>query len=236
MNRIKFNPSSMKLVVFLAIVLIVFIPYFAIIKPALDNTKELKITEEELSERVEYLNNLKEKYDYLSSETETIEHDRDRIISNYPNGLRQANTIAFLMDAEERFGLPIKAESFEGYSESVISEGKMGPDGKKSGDLTAISTYVTVSFEGDYTAVKNMLNYLNTNKDKMTLYEVNMDYDDVTGLVGGDFKLYQYAFMGSDRGTLKKPALPGIERGTESVFDQNYITEIPTEAEETEEE
>lgn len=237
MNKLKFtfNPATMKLVIFVGMVLVVFLPFFFIIKPTTAKTKELYKVEAEIRENVDYLNNLKVKYDLVASEMEDIEFKKEKIVSNYPIGLRQSNTIAFLMDAEEKFGLPVKAESFEGYTETLITDGYVNEEGKKVGDLKALSTFVTVSFEGDYAALKNLLNYLNTNKDKMTLYEVNMDYDDVTGLVGGDFKLYQYAFTGSERGELKKPAVPGLERGTNSLFDPNYVEAIPAEAEETEE-
>lgn len=234
MNKIKLSPQYIKLLIFIGMVAVVILPFLFVIKPTLAKSKELDAKKAELEESIAYLNDLKSKYDLVSAEMEEIKADKERIVSQYPIGLRQSNTIAFLMDAEEKFGLPVKAESFESYTESVITEGTVGADGEKTGDLTALSTFVTVSFEGDYTALKNLLNYLNTNKDKMTLYEVNMDYDDTTGLVGGDFKLYQYAFTSKERGNLKKPAVPGLERGTNSLFDPNYVENIPTEAEETE--
>ena len=182
-----------------------------------------------MNERYSYLKALSEKQPFYESEIVRLSDERINLIQGFAKGIRQENTIMFLRDIELSFPIEMSSLSFNEYEKTHVSDGKVNADGELEGDLTAVKSTVVVAYVCDYDQVKELLNYIYTYKEKMTISDISMSYNADIGKINGSFTFDQYAFVGSGR-SIDSVKLPNIKHGgNETLF---YVAPLFEEEEE----
>ena len=117
----------------------------------------------------------------------------------------------------------VTAAEGEEVSDSGRGEGEGAPDagGAEGGagisDLMYRDTELGLTFETQYDGFKNLLAYIRDYEDRMVIKEIDVTYNDMTGLVSGSMVLAQYALLGPGR------ILPEVETGVENFGTENVF-------------
>ena len=97
----KLSDRDKKLLLVLAIVAIIFIPYFVISGPISEKNTALKSEVDNLQSQYDYLKGLYDQKDYFVSETMNYETMRAELISRFPEDIEQEAVIYFIHNTEE---------------------------------------------------------------------------------------------------------------------------------------
>lgn len=213
----KISDRDKKIIVILAIACIIALPILFVIKPCKEKTDDLNNDIKTLTERFNYLYDLNQQRPFFESEITRLNGEKANIISSYAKGLSTENTIMFLRNIELTFPVLMTSETYDVYTETPISAGTVNEAGEVEGDYTAVSTRTNVSFMCEYEQLKQLLNYVFSNPEKMTISAINLDFDEETGIIDGDFIFDEYAIIGSGR-EMAPVVVPSMPHGNESIF------------------
>lgn len=92
--------------------------------------------------------------------------------------------------------------------------------GSSDEEMVGVSTAVTVDYRGDYKGIKNMLAYIVSNEDRMTIDTMNITYATEEKELSGSFTLNLYAITSPSR-RLEAPIVEGVDIGSKNIFDTN---------------
>ena len=101
----------------------------------------------------------------------------------------------------------------DGTPEAGGEEGSAGVS-----DLMYRDTELGLNFETTYDGFKNLLAYIRDYEDRMVIKQIDVSYNDETGLAVGNLVLSQYAVLGPDR------ILPDVETKVEELGTENIFT------------
>ncbi len=76
---------------------------------------------------------------------------------------------------------------------------------------------ILVSYETSYKGFKEMMDYINDNKDRMSVSNFNLSYDEETGMVTGTTSINMYSVTGTDK-QYTQQNLSGVGIGTDNIF------------------
>lgn len=228
----KISDRDKKIIMFIILLAIILLPIFLFIRPKNQSIKDLDTELVTLNERYDYLKDLYSKKDFYEAETLAFMEKREALIDGYAQGIKQENTILFLRDIELEYPILMATEGFGGYEKTRVTDGYVDENGNVVGDLTAVVSNTTVSFNCEYDQIVRFLDSVFGNKDKMTVPSINFAYDNAGHFVG-NFVLREYAFEGSGRGVDSR-LVPGMERGGNETpfYLEHYIPEGEEEPEE----
>lgn len=92
--------------------------------------------------------------------------------------------------------------------------------GLNDDDLTGIKVPVTITYEGSYKGIKNMLAYIIGNEMRMTIDTMDVAYNDDDKNVAGNMNLNLYAITSASRKQAELD-LDGVDIGTDNIFDSS---------------
>ena len=74
-----------------------------------------------------------------------------------------------------------------------------------------------ISYETSYKGFKEIMDYINENKDRMSVNNFSLSYDTETGLVAGTTSINMYSVTGTDK-QYTQQNLSGVGLGTDNIF------------------
>jgi len=216
----KIKDRDIKILLLLLIVAIVVLPYLLFIKPTNEKINGLTAEIQTLSERQAYLQALDQNREYYLKSIEVLNASRDKLIANYPGGIKQENTIVFLRNLELTNPLSMLVISFGGVESIPVADAYVDQNGEEHEALTALSETNTINFMGTYEEMKSMLAFFNNYEERMVVSAIDMDKNEI-GLMEGTFVVNQYAVLGVGK-ELAPAKIPTVEHGVTDVFG-NFI-------------
>lgn len=232
------SDKDKKLLLVLAIVAVICLPYFFVIQPLLD--KNAAIAEEilELQSRKDYLTDLKLNESVYQEKTEEMAVETENLLSRFPSELPQEASILFIDNTEKMIPIKLHQVTFgEDVAAQITSdaekeqidavEKEMGDvtDDEVieevtetvaiSGNLSGIATETQFAFEAGYNEYKEFLKYILDYQDRMVITGMTATYS--MDVVTGSFTLRQYAISGEGRLPVKILE-PNLMHGTTNVF------------------
>lgn len=118
-------------------------------------------------------------------------------------------------DAEAGSGRGDASDSGEESEAETEAGGEEGNVGIK--DLMYRDTEIGMNYETTYDGFKNLLAYIRDYKDRMVIKQIDVSYDNETGLAVGSLVLSQYAVLGPGR------VLPEVETDVEDLGTDNIF-------------
>lgn len=79
-----------------------------------------------------------------------------------------------------------------------------------------------IAYAGSYESLKNVVNYVDTNSDRMTINSIDIAYDETNDVYTGNMELYCYAVKGEDRPE-RSVELNEIQTGVDNLFNTGYV-------------
>lgn len=224
----KISDRDKKLIFILILACIIALPILFVIRPCKEKTDALNAEIAELTERFNYLADLKEKQPFYEEEIVRLNNEKKDIIDSYAVGLSQEDLVMFLRNFENNLPLPMVAEGYTEYEETLVSAAMTDAEGNVTPEMKAISTSTIISFKGEYEPMKEFFKGIYNNKEKMDISLAQITYDELTGVLIGTVSLDQYAIIDGEK-EMKNTPIPAMEHGNESVF-SNVIVEVEEEA------
>lgn len=221
----KLSERDKKLLVILGIVAIVALPIFFIIMPLKGKIDDTKGEIATLQERYNYLSGLADQIPFFREETEKYKVQMAEIIEKFPEGIKQENTIMFLLETERNIPISLYQVSFNA-NDSV-------PIGTVNSDLSShiettqtlgknyegVHTQETVGFRVPYPYFKQFINYIEQWEDRLTISNLAASYTLENNEVVGSFTINQYAVL--VQGRELEEAEIDVRRGTHNIFSAN---------------
>jgi len=171
--------NSNKMVLAIMAIGIVFLAYYFIPYKSLVN-KETLIRTEVSTLQTEYNSlvlELQKKDEYIAG-TEAAKVELDRLAGLLPQNLPQENTIALVYDMEQTLGIEITSFTM---TDEVVDKSYEDPtnlENSEYGIKASLTTQVTCTYD----QLKELLNYVNNNKNRMVLTDLTL----VSNIASGD--------------------------------------------------
>ncbi len=171
-------------------------------------------------------NDVSEKYKQKSTyvgKTQIYDALYKEIINGYATGLDEQTTIMALVDFENRTNVWLSSAGFTAPSQSFtfgsISSTNPANEGAPvyTTDFTGYTSSTSLSYEGGYEEIKDLIYKINTSPIKYKIDTITMSYSEGEEIVNGAINLYNYAVKSANRyfpGTY----VDGVNIGTENIF------------------
>lgn len=227
-----------KLLLILAIVCVICVPYFFIIQPLMDKSAMLETEITELQSKKRYLTDLKLNETIYMEETQETVVQAQELLARFPSKLPQEASILFADNTEKKlqirlhqvaYGEDVSAQITSVAAEQQIqaveeemqyeSDQPVVEDVNKtiaiSSILTGLSAQTQYTFEAGYDEYKEFLEYIKEYQDRMVITGMTATYG--IDVVTGNFTLMQYAIGGEGRLPVKVLE-PNMMKGTTNIF------------------
>lgn len=206
MGRISDRDKT--IMVFLAIVMVVALPYFFYIKDTKVETETIWTNVDVLQARYDELNAMNQNREFYEQEIVRLHDERDKIIAGFPAGIDNANYTMFLLQTEYSSDYVLDEATgeyaleypiiFNSVSYGMNVETPISTAETDTGFIGLSNTSV-LSYSCYYGGLKYLLEYLMDYKDPMIYRSIDMSFDEGTGVIAGTMTLAQYAVAGADR-------------------------------------
>lgn len=234
----KLSEKDKKILMILAILGVLVLPYSIIVTPLTDAA--FKVKDELLKLESEYteLSTMHANKDVYVETMEKLQMQEEELLAQFPEDLAQEATIMFIVDVENVTGVSlyqialgddiaaqIVSEEEEAQIDAVEQElGDVTDDTyivdntvtTEVGKYSALSTTTQFSFRSTYEQFKQFINYIKQFEDRMVVTDLTASYTKETDTVNGSFSLVQYAITGEDR--IFPETVVGLDLGTENIF------------------
>lgn len=229
MKKAKLSDSEIKLILLLLALLMLAGAYFLGYRRSVAAAKVLEeqnITDQATVDRLE---SMKRRRAEVEAGTENLKKAIQDIIKKYPSNLTTEKAIAIVQDVEIYSPVLIPNISFQMNNlmmsfTQVSNEIPTPPAG--------YSATLSMNYSTTYESFKDMMRYIASQKDRMTVPSVALTYDPVTDLVSGSitFNLYYLRNTGKD---YEPPVIFGVGKGVDSIFGSgDGVMTLPEESEE----
>lgn len=206
---------------------------------AMGNFDDKKSIDSERQTREAYYNDLKvkdaDRQTYIDGTTE-YQTKYQEILDKFPSELYQDNTLMYLQGVKDDYDFNFPSVSmgeeslFYTLGSGAVGDVSVDTSADASAETSEVSLDDTavsagyncysasfpVSYEGDYKDVKDVIDFIESGDTRMTVDDINIAFDEGTGLYAGSMTITSYAISGEDRTT--DHADVNVQIGTTNIF------------------
>lgn len=203
----KLTQRDKKLLFVLGILLILFVPYYFIVRPYSEKTIALENEAAELENRRNQLYELETRREEFEGGIKEAEKEQEKLLNCFPSELSQEGSLLFLYNTEQLIPITLSQVSFG----ELVREPEEGIKG-----MCASSQ---ILYSVNYKNFKEFLAYVQNYKDRMVISSLSAVYTGELDLVTGSLTLEQYAIAGEERKPVRL-VKPSISEGSSNIFMQ----------------
>lgn len=112
----------------------------------------------------------------------------------------------------------------EASGEGGLTETKIPDDIITADRLMGYQSNISVAYSGKYSDVKNLIDYINNNEDKMRINSMNFGFDSSTGELAGSVDISMYSMYGNGKEYVE-PKIKDVKIKLDSLFSESAVTE-----------
>ncbi len=233
----KLTEKDKTLLLILGIVIILFFPFYFIVRPFSDMSDTLETEIVELEDRKRELEDLAFRKEEFIESIDTATAEKNLLLLQFPAEVPQEKTILFLDNTEKLIPFTLSQTSFEEQILLPITGSDEQSDNLSSGETTEVSDSAAteaasveeeltgiynesmILYSGGYRNFKDFLNYILNYKNRMVISSLTAIYSSELDIVAGNLTLREYGIAGNDR-EAEKIKEPMLLEGTSNVFMQ----------------
>ncbi|HHV12647.1 MAG TPA: hypothetical protein GXX75_20435 [Clostridiales bacterium] len=223
--ELNISERDKKLLLILLSLLILAGAYFLVYQKNMKQVQEVSAANEELRTRVEELSQMQAQADTKQAEMKEFSREIAEIEAKFPLTVSQADAIVTLDELERAAGMKISSSGFNMNQRFYLSgladpEAGAGTEQTPAADrLQGFKSTVTISYQTTYEGLKQAIDYINGNQDRMTIGDLSVTYDTSTGNLMGSMTIHMYSILVPDTDkTYEPPALDRIGTGRDNIF------------------
>lgn len=214
----KLGKKEINLLIGLLGVLIAVGVWMFVASPMKDKTQLIEVENAELKVKSDEYQAVNAQRAQFEADTLNLQEERATLLSAFPSGMTKEDEIMYWanMERANSSSLALSNLVMSGWSE-VFVEGQ--PEATEEGG-TQLHLYrvpVNYTYQATYTGVKDMVNYVFSKNDKMSIESITASYDGTTGNLIGTIDVNMYYMSGS--GNEYVPAtIPTVPTGVADIF------------------
>ncbi len=213
MKKMGMSDSEKRLLLIVLALLMLVCAYFFGFQKMMEKAQVIEVNNAQDSATVAALEDMVARQAETIQETEEFKSYIDQVIEKYPPDLLQEKSIYLVQQMEDIVGVDYSSISF------VMQNILMNFSGARDGELDPVGCYAALSlpFSADYEQFKSLLNYTAEQKDRTTIPNVSVAYDQATGILRGSLTFRMYYLTNTGKVYEDFPAT-GIESGVSNIF------------------
>lgn len=215
----KVTLAQIRVILLLAAVLLIVLTYFLVFQKNMDKAADYDNMTRKEQERISYLTGLQSKADDLDIYTSLYTSDIDPFIQSFPVKLTQQKSIYLIYKMMVESGITVESVVpgnvtpfyYKGQvldSASAQNQAQVNVDGQGEETLSEITvvsmdqmigskaTY-TINMAGETKDIFKALDWIRDNKEKMSVGNVNVQFDSSTGQLKGSIAVTFYCMLGN---------------------------------------
>lgn len=227
MNKLKISNSEMRLLLLLLSLICIACSYFFIFQNTTAKANEINALNEEKQQKITEMEQMIARKDLIEADTITLNETVMDIINKYPSDLTTEKAFMVVEEIEKATEVHISniclimdnSVGSLGSTTVLTEEGTLA-----NGTAENVGYYATISmnYEAKYDAFKDMIDYINNLKDRVTIPSVSATYDNETGLITGVITVNMY-YLSETGKAYEAPKINGIGSGVDNIFESTGV-------------
>lgn len=238
----KLKKSDINLILVLVGVLIAVVAYFFVYKTYNEKSDVLNAENATLQTEVDHLQELADNKQQYIDETASMQAEIDEIKAQFPAAYKEEDDILYVRSLEKDFdsfvtalgiGTPAVIEVATAASEPAPvaeeTDGVEGEEGEAGEAVVAVTSEsvtpdillynvpLTVEMISSYASVKDVIQKINTDRDRKSIQQISMAFDSETGDLAVNLNYNAYSLTGTDA-IYETPTVDGIRYGSNNIF------------------
>lgn len=229
----KLNLSKRDIKILLALLGLVALvaSFYLVYTPAKERREAIEAANVELQNQVSRLEELNaSKAEYEQSIID-MNQEITALTTEFPAATKEEDGVYFahLMETSVSGDVNISAVTLGNPEVVLVTEvpnAEVDASTVEGGAATTVSEYTMYRtrnafiYQTGYNGMKNLVNVINNQTDKITIQTLSVSYDTATGLLSGTVDANFFTMEGTTR-EYTKPNLPQVNEGTSNIFKTN---------------
>ena len=226
----KLSMRDKKLLLIFLGIAVFALGYFLVFHPQMDKAEALRAENVPLREKLNELKEIEENKDFYVSETAKYNDQVNAYLAMFPVDVKEEDAILLGKRMEDKLGISAAGMDFSDMqlvasmdgSASYSSQDDQSESGRTDIDVSSedVSLYRmqnTITFNCTYDELKNIVDFLASEKTRMTIDSVNVTFSSSTGELGGTIVVDMYAMTGTGQ-EYTEPNTSPVKSGNKNLF------------------
>lgn len=247
----KVKKSDINLLIMLVGILLAVIAYFVIYQNFTEKRDAIAAENAALEVEVGELQKLADNKEFYLAETDRMNTEMNDIMANYPGEVRNEEMILYAAGLEttnsiwvnsivmEPSAMVQTAQAAQPAAQPADATQDATQDAAAvSGEATPVATglketvflYASpyeLGFKTTYRSIKDIINAVVTNDERMNISSLSLAYDNETGCLAGSLAMNIYTMSGTGK-LYENVDVPGVATGTNDFFQSGTVLNIDT--------
>lgn len=214
----KFGKKEINLIVGLLGVVIAIGVWMFVASPMKEKTQLIEVENAELKVKSDEYQAVNAQRAQFEADTLSLQEERASLLAAFPAGMSKEDEIMYWanMERANSSSLALSNLVMSGWSE-VFVEGQPDATAEGGTQLHLYRVPVNYTYQATYAGVKDMVQYVFSKNDKMSIENISASYDGTTGNLVGTIDVNMYYMSGS--GNDYVPAtIPTVPTGVADIF------------------
>lgn len=241
MKKITILEKDLKLLLLLLSLLMIGGSYFLFYNTDRKKADIIKEENQKLETRLTTLKTMQANANTRKKETSDLNSKSKKIMDQFPEALQTEDAIVMISKLEQATGCTVSSMNFDmnklfyPTNEAVASTaaGTSNTSGTASGDtsnsntastgmvsadtLTGYKSTVTFAYQSTYSGLKQIIDFINLNPDKMSINDITSAFDASTGNLIGSITVNMYSLSGTGK-QYQEPEVNDVNIGLNNIF------------------
>lgn len=183
-----------------------------------EKTEGLRAETEVLQSEITKYTAVKDNIELYTTGIENATNSIADVLHKFPVTIMEEDMIMLGRQLEKTIGdTYVSSVSFGGASNIFVATSRPVEATSVPLSYSMYNNNILISFETSYKGFKEIIDYVNDNKNRMSVSNFNVAYDTATGLVTGTTSINMYSVTGTDK-EYTQQNLSGVSLGTDNIF------------------
>lgn len=181
-------------------------------------TEALRVETEALQSEITKYTAVKDNIALYTTGIENATNSIADVLHKFPVAILEEDMIMLGRQLEKKIdGTYVSNVSFGGASNIYVATSRPVEPTSVPLSYSLYNNNINISYETSYKGFKEIMDYINENKDRMSVNNFSLSYDTETGLVAGTTSINMYSVTGTDK-QYTQQNLSGVGLGTDNIF------------------
>ena len=181
-------------------------------------TEVLRAETEVLQGEIRKYTAVKDNIDIYTAGIETATNDIAEVLYKFPVTILEEDMIMLGREMEKKADSTYVSNiTFGNASNIFVATSRPAVATTVPISYSLYNNRILLSFQTSYEGLKEIVDYINENKKRMSISDYSVAYDDRTGLVTGSVSVNMYSVAGTDK-EYTQQNLSGVSIGTDNLF------------------
>ena len=226
--NMSLSKRDIKLLLVLVGIIAIVASFYLVYSPAKERREAIEAENVNLQTQVTRLEELKANQEQYEKDIVTMNGEIAKLTGEFPSATKEEDAIYFahLLEANVAGNVSISSVTLGNPEPILVTEVQNtesteatveGGAAATASEYTMYRTRNGFVYNTGYAGMKNLVNTINNQLDKITIQSMSASFDTATGLLMGTFETNFFTMEGTER-EYEKPEIPYVTEGTSNIF------------------